>query len=182
MAITTRRTIVIERSSARFAEPLRISGYVFDGMPSVVVTIGTGECLGRGEAAGVYYLGDDQDRMVADIKSVAAEMEAGAGRTDLQSLLPPCGARNALDCALWELDARIAGTPVWSLAGLPRPRPLITTFTLPVEDPAVLSRRARDLSFAKADPNPAPEALDESAERLRTALRAAGHADAVPES
>ena len=54
----------------RFAEPFRISGYVFEAMPSVVARIADGEQAGRGEAAGVYYLGDDQDRMIAAIEQV----------------------------------------------------------------------------------------------------------------
>jgi L-alanine-DL-glutamate epimerase-like enolase superfamily enzyme len=68
----------------------------------------------------------------------------------LQEALPPCGARNALDCALWELDSRLQEIAVWKLAGVPRPRPLITTFTLPADDPSVLALKVRRLSFAKA--------------------------------
>jgi L-alanine-DL-glutamate epimerase-like enolase superfamily enzyme len=149
-ATTTQRTLEVERAAIRFAEPFRITGYVFDAMPSIVATISERERNGRGEAAGVYYLGDDQDRMVATLEEVRQHIEAGLTRDELQTLLPPCGARNALDCALWELEARQSATPVWRLAGVPSPIPRVTTFTLPADDPALLADKVERLSFAKA--------------------------------
>jgi L-alanine-DL-glutamate epimerase-like enolase superfamily enzyme len=151
MATTTAsRNLTVEKAEIRFAEPFRITGYVFESMPSIVARIADGSVTGRGEAAGVYYLGDDQDRMLATIEEVRPEIESGLSRDRLQQLLPACGARNALDCALWELDSRLANVPVWKLAGVPRPRPLVTTFTLPADDPAVLSAKVAKLAFAKA--------------------------------
>jgi L-alanine-DL-glutamate epimerase-like enolase superfamily enzyme len=147
---TTARTLNVERAELRFTEPFRISGYVFEAMPSVVATIGDSGIEGRGEAAGVYYRGDDQDRMVVGIEEVRTAVEDGMSRAELQQALPPCGARNALDCALWELDSRLAHTPVWSLAGVPRPRALVTTFTVPADEPAVIEERVRDFAFARA--------------------------------
>src|SRR5947199_5451146 len=91
------RILSVERAAIRFAEPFRITGYVFESMPSIVATVTDGDVVGRGEAAGVYYLGDDQDRMIAAIEEVRSEVEAGLTRADLQALLPACGARNALD-------------------------------------------------------------------------------------
>ena len=130
--------------------PFRISGYVFAAMPSIVVHLAEDGHSGRGEAAGVYYVGDDQDRMVEMVDSVRGLIEGGIGRSELQLALPPCGARNALDCALWELEARRAGRLVWQLAGVPEPRPLISAFTLPAEDPAILADLVGTLDFAKA--------------------------------
>lgn len=150
MTTTTMPTLTVKRAATRFAEPFRISGYVFEAMPSIVVQIRDGQHIGRGEAAGVYYLGDDQDRMLTDVERVRDAIEAGATRAELQSLLSPCGARNALDCALWELDARRADQPVWSLAGLSQPHPLVTTFTLPADPPAVVAEKVKRFTYAKA--------------------------------
>ena len=151
MATTTAtRTLTVEKAAIRFAEPFRITGYVFDAMPSIVARIVDGEAIGRGEAAGVYYLGDDQDRMIGMIEHARAEIESGLSRDALQQHLPPCGARNAIDCALWELDSHLARVPVWKLAGVPKPKPLVTTFTLPADDPAVLATKVQKLAFAKA--------------------------------
>jgi L-alanine-DL-glutamate epimerase-like enolase superfamily enzyme len=151
MATTTAsRSLTVEKAAIRFAEPFRITGYVFEAMPSVVARIAERDHVGRGEAAGVYYLGDDQQRMLDMVEEVRSDIESGLTREDLQQRLPPCGARNALDCALWELQAKSSGQPVWQLAGVPRPLPLVTTFTLPADDPEVLVSKVHRLSFAKS--------------------------------
>jgi L-alanine-DL-glutamate epimerase-like enolase superfamily enzyme len=149
---TTRisRALTTEKAAIRFKEPFRITGYVFEAMPSVVARISEGDIVGRGEAAGVYYLGDDQQRMLAMIEEVAPDIEAALTKEDLQTRLPPCGARNALDCALWELEAKLSGTPVWQLAGVSAPTPRITTFTLPADDPSVVATKVQRLGYAKA--------------------------------
>ena len=151
MATTTAsRTLTVEKAAIRFAEPFRITGYVFEAMPSIIARIAEGRCVGRGEAAGVYYLGDDQHHMLEVVGEVGQQIEAGLSRRELQQLLPPCGARNALDCALWELESLVAHSPVWTLAEVPKPKPLVTTFTLPADDPAILSEKMGRLSSAKA--------------------------------
>lgn len=132
------------------AKPFRISGHVFTDAPVVVVTLSDGMHVGRGEASGVYYLNDDVPAMTAAIESVRAAVEAGITREALQRLLPAGGARNAIDAALWELDARRSGLPVWELAGLPAPRPLLTTFTLGADDPDVMAEGARGYAQARA--------------------------------
>ncbi|HSX56490.1 MAG TPA: enolase C-terminal domain-like protein, partial [Sphingomonas sp.] len=136
--------------SLPLAKPFRISGHVFTEAPVVVVTLSDGTHSGRGEAAGVYYLGDDVAAMTAAIEGARAAVEAGITRDGLQSLLPAGGARNAIDCALWELGARRSGTPVHELADLPEPRPLRTTFTLGADDPDVMAAGARDFAQARA--------------------------------
>jgi L-alanine-DL-glutamate epimerase-like enolase superfamily enzyme len=144
------RSLHVARAAMELSAPFRISGYVFDAMPSIVVHIEQGGQKGRGEAAGVYYVGDDQDRMVDMVESVRGLVEGGISRDELQLALPPCGARNALDCALWELESCRLGRPVWELAGVPEPQPLVSTFTLPAEDPAILANLVGTLDFAKA--------------------------------
>lgn len=124
-----------------FREPLRIAGRTLAGIPGVRVRIVEGGLAGRGEAGGVFYLADGPDAMLAAIEEVRPEIEGGVDRVRLQALLPAGGARNALDAALWELDAALAGEPVWRMAGLPRPLPLGTTFTLGADSPEVLAAR-----------------------------------------
>jgi L-alanine-DL-glutamate epimerase-like enolase superfamily enzyme len=72
------------------------------------------------------------------LESVAAQIEGlpeGIGRAALQEALPPGAARNAVDCALWDWEAKRAGRRVWELAGLPAPEPVITAFTLSLDTP-----------------------------------------------
>jgi L-alanine-DL-glutamate epimerase-like enolase superfamily enzyme len=130
--------------------PFRISGFVFEEQDVVVVTLDDGRHQGRGEASGVYYLGDTAQSMVASIEVARAAIEQGIDRAALQKLLQPGGARNAVDCALWELDARRIGTTVWELAGVPAPKPLVTTFTLGADEPAVMAAGARKYAQAKS--------------------------------
>ena len=168
MATATRsRTLKVDKAAIRFAEPFRITNYIFTEMPSIIARIAQAETVGRGEAAGVYYLGDGQENMLAAVEQVRGEIEAGASRDELQTLLPPCGARNALDCAMWELEARLTGRPVWQLAGAPLPKALVTTFTLPADDPAVLASKVHRLSFAKAIKLKLDGDIDADRERIR---------------
>jgi L-alanine-DL-glutamate epimerase-like enolase superfamily enzyme len=134
----------------RLAQPFHISGYVFREQEVVVATLIDGAHRGRGEASGVYYLGDTSEKMVAEIESVRGPIEAGIDRKGLQTLLPPGGSRNALDCALWELDAQRAGTAVWALAGITAPKPLVTTFTLGADTPEAMVSGARKYAQARS--------------------------------
>jgi L-alanine-DL-glutamate epimerase-like enolase superfamily enzyme len=134
----------------RLSAPFRISGYVFEAMPATVVTLRRGGCFGRGEAAGVYYNDDHPEGMLATLEALRPRIEAGLDRAALRALLPAGGARNALDCALWELEAQLAGEPVWRLAGLDAVRPLLTTFTVGADAPAAMAEKAAAYAGARA--------------------------------
>jgi len=88
--------------------------------------------------------------MLVTIEALRPQIEAGIDRDSLRTLLPAGGARNALDCALWELEAQRTGQPVWKLAGLERVRPLLTTFTVGADSPEVMAERAAAYSGARA--------------------------------
>lgn len=130
--------------------PFRISGYVFEGFDVIVVTLDDGSHRGRGEGAGAYYLGETAETMLAALEPHRAAIEQGASRAELQTLLPPGGARNAVDCAMWELEAARTGLPAWRIAGIDPPRPLVTTFTLSADDPAAVEAGARRYASAQA--------------------------------
>ena len=141
-------TMRVAVEKLRLSAPFRISGFVFEEQEAVVVTLEDGSHRGRGEASGVYYLGDTALSLVAAIEGARAAIETGIDRPALQRLLPPGGARNAVDCALWELDAQRRRMPVWKVAELPAAKPLVTTFTLGADDPAVMAAGA--LKYAQA--------------------------------
>ena len=150
--ITTRFgvTLTVHNENLPLKAPFRISGYTFHDSPVTIVTLRDGSVEGRGEAAGVYYVNDTTDRILATIERHRDAIERGLTREDLRSLLPPGGARNALDCALWELESRRARTPVWQLAGVETPRPLLTTFTVSADEPAAMAEVARSYAAARA--------------------------------
>ncbi|MDO9368263.1 MAG: dipeptide epimerase [Sphingopyxis sp.] len=144
MATHSIRELTLDLRVERFPyhQPFRISGHVFTETALLVAELSDGTHVGRGEGAGVYYLGDDIEHMLAEATRVRGEIERGATREDLQHLLPPGGARNALDCAYWELEARQAGCPVWELAGLKPPKALRSTLTLGADSAGAMAKAA----------------------------------------
>lgn len=111
----------------------------------VVAELSTDAHVGRGEASGVDYHGETAESMVAEIEGVRAALEAGATRAELQDMLPPGGARNALDTALWDLEAKQSGTPAWKLAGVTH-RPVTSVFTIGMRSIDEYEQRARELA------------------------------------
>ena len=142
--------LAVSAEELQFTAPFRIAGFTFEHQDAIVVTLDDGAHRGRGEASGVFFLGEGIKGMTAAIEAKRGAIEQGIDRATLQQLLPPGGARNAVDCALWELDARRAGRPVWAIAGLRAPRPLLTTFTLSAEAPEVMAQGARRFAQARA--------------------------------
>ena len=159
-------------TTLRLAEPFRIAGHVFETSEVVTVTLDDGEHRGLGEGGGVYYLGDDVDHMLAELERTREAIEAGPSREALRAILPPGGARNAVDAALWDLEARRAGRPVWQLAGVREPQPIVTTFTVSADDPAAMGAKATRYGQARSIKMKLTGDLPLDIERVR-AVRAA---------
>ena len=130
--------------------PFRISGHIFTELELIVVQLADGQRIGRGEAAGVFFRHETARSMIAEIETVRSYIELGVTREELRGLLPPGGARNALDCAMWDLESKQTTKTVSALAGVDTPKPLLTTFTVGVDTPSVMAVRAREFSQAKA--------------------------------
>jgi L-alanine-DL-glutamate epimerase-like enolase superfamily enzyme len=113
---------------------------------TVVAEIVEGPHRGRGECRPYPRYGETPEEVKAEIDGLAAEIAGGLGRIALQSRLPAGAARNALDCALWDLEAKRRGTSVAALAGLPEPTPLTTAFTLSLGEPDAMAQAARAAS------------------------------------
>ena len=95
----------------------------------VVVTVREGRLAGRGEAVPYARYGETVDGVVAAIGAIGPAIVAGMERAALQDALPPGAARNAVDCALWDLEAKRTGRAIAGIAGLPPPRSLVTALT-----------------------------------------------------
>lgn len=130
--------------------PFRITGYTFEVIKVLLVRLERDGHVGRGEAVGVYYKGDTAASMIKQIEPHGAAIEAGISSDSLQRMLPPGGARNALDCALWDLHAKLTGCPVWQLAGLDAPRPVLTALTCGADTPEKMVSAARAYAHARA--------------------------------
>jgi L-alanine-DL-glutamate epimerase-like enolase superfamily enzyme len=109
----------------------------------VVATVAEGEWRGRGEATAIYYHGETAESVREQILAMTGHIADGASRADLLTLMPRGAARNAIDCALWELDARRCGIPVWRLAQLEEPKPVATAYTISLGDPDKMEADAK---------------------------------------
>ena len=140
----------VRAESWAYATPFRITNFVFTAADVLSVTLRDGALVGRGEAAGVYYHGETPASMAEQIEQVRGAIEAGATREALRVLLPPGGARNAVDAALWDLEAKRRGEPAWRIAGEAPPRALRTTFTVSAAAPEEMAEAARGYASARA--------------------------------
>lgn len=138
------RTLSVRSEYWKSKAPFRISNRSWEGFDLIVCELRDNGRVGRGEASGVFYLDEQPDGMRAQIERVATQVVRGAGREELLELLPPGGARNAIDCALWDLEAKELGKSAWTLAGV-EPRPVTTVFTIGLEDtPEAMAAKAAD--------------------------------------
>ena len=108
----------------------------------VVAELGDGKARGRGEAVPYARYGESVDSVVAQIESLRPRLAAGLTHDGLQQVLAPGAARNALDCAFWDLEAKRSGRPVHELAGIPAPQPRTTAFTLSLDTPEAMAQAA----------------------------------------
>lgn len=108
----------------------------------VTVTLEDGGVTGRGECVPYPRYEESVPQVMAALETARGRIEAGITRDDIPSILSPHAARNALDCALWDLEAKRAGTPVWQLAGLPEPMAAVTAYTLSLDTPAAMGEAA----------------------------------------
>lgn len=108
----------------------------------ILVEIEQNGAVGRGEAVPYTRYGQTMAGEMERIESLRAAVERGASRAELQDLAPAGAARNALDCALWDLEAKLSGTPAWNLAGFAAMGPVTTCFTISLDEPAAMAAAA----------------------------------------
>jgi L-alanine-DL-glutamate epimerase-like enolase superfamily enzyme len=131
--------------------PFRITRHTWQELQVLVVTLQHEGRTGSGEAAGVYYKAETPASMASQLLEQRTRIESGLTHDDIRAILPAGGARNALDCALWDLEAKILGCAAWEMLGLKeKPRPLLTTFTCAADLPEKMARQARAYTQARA--------------------------------
>jgi L-alanine-DL-glutamate epimerase-like enolase superfamily enzyme len=142
----------------------------------ITASVAQGGRVGRGECVPYARYGETMDSVRAQIESLSP----GINRAALQTALPPGAARNAVDCALWDLEAKQAGKRVWEVAGLPRPSALVTAYTLSLGSPdemrASAARNAHrpilKIKLGTPDDMPRLEAVRSGAPRSRLIIDA----------
>ena len=157
--------------------PFRISRAVWNTFDAIVCEIGKDGRIGRGEALGVSYLGETNDSMLDDVKAARKAIEGGISREALLDAMPHGGARNAVDAALWDLEAKLTGRTAWEMAGVPC-EPIETVFTIGLEaEPEQMGAKAaaaKDFTLFKVKLND-----DRPVERIAAIRDARGDARLV---
>ncbi len=142
------RTLHAQHDRFALTRPFRIARGEKSFADVITVTVAEGGVEGRGEGVPYPRYGESVESALAEVETARAALEAGAGREALQSLLSPGAARNAVDCALWDLEARRSGRDVASLLGLPPAGPLVSAITLGIDSPEAMAQAARNAAGA----------------------------------
>jgi L-Ala-D/L-Glu epimerase / N-acetyl-D-glutamate racemase len=108
----------------------------------VVAELGDGKAHGRGECVPYARYGESLETVMAAIEAMRPRLAAGLDRAALQTAMPPGAARNALDCAFWDLEAKRSGRRVHELAGVSAPHPVTTAYTISLGEPAEMAKAA----------------------------------------
>ena len=125
-----RGTFTISRGSRTAAQVVRVA-------------LVRGGKRGQGEAVPYSRYGETVESVMAQVESLRGPLADGLDRSSLYEALEPGSARNAVDCALWDLEAKEAGVRAWELAGLPAPVSVTTAYTLSLDSPEAMGEAAR---------------------------------------
>jgi len=142
------RTLHIQHDRFALTRPFRIARGERIAADVITVTLGEGGARGRGEGAPYPRYGETVDSAIAAIEAVRPAIEAGADRAALAALLPPSAARNAVDCAMWDLEARLAGRDVAAMIGAPAPVRLASALTIVIDTPDAMAAAAAEIADA----------------------------------
>ena len=142
------RKITVRPESFPLARPFAISRGVKTAADVVVVEIRDGDITGHAECVPYPRYDETVDGVIAEISEVVPDLEAGAGRNDINSRMSAGAARNAVDCALWDFEAKANGTTVAELAGVGELHPEITAETIGIGTADEMGARAADLKAA----------------------------------
>jgi L-alanine-DL-glutamate epimerase-like enolase superfamily enzyme len=143
MPVVTPR-LTVRRESWPLAQPFVISRGSRTTAEVVVAELVAGPHRGRGESVPYARYGETVDGVVGVIEKLGSAIAEGLDRAGLQTTLPPGAARNALDAAFWDLEAKTSGKTVSRLAGIDPPRPLVTAYTLSLGEPEAMGRAAAE--------------------------------------
>lgn len=135
--------LTIQTHTAPLKQAFAISRGAKTEAKTVRVTLQLGGYIGRGECVPYPRYEESCASVTAQIEGIRSDIEAGLSRADLQSRLPAGAARCAVDCAMWDLEAKTEKKPVWELAELPVPKPVETAVTISLDSPAKMGEAAR---------------------------------------
>ena len=143
-----RRSLSARHDRFPLARPFRISRGVKTAADVVTVTVGAGDAIGRGEGVPYPRYGESVASVLAQVEAARGFVEDGGDRQALLAAMPAGAARNAVDCALWDLEARLAGRSVAQVIGAPEPTRLASALTVGLDAPEAMAAAAADVAHA----------------------------------
>lgn len=138
----TKRNLTIAHESWPIASSFTISRGTKTAADVVVVTLSENGVVGRGECVPYPRYDETVPQVIAALEAARGLIEGGLTRTEIARNIAPKAAQNALDCALWDLEAKRTRKPVWQLAGLAEPQPVVTAYTLSLDTPEAMAKAA----------------------------------------
>jgi len=139
-----RRTLLAQTESFPIAGAFTISRGARTTAEVVTCAIGASGLSGRGECVPYARYGESVAGVLDAIEAMRGAIEDGMGREDLARAMPAGAARNALDCALWDLEAKLSGVPTWQVIDTAAPQKLVTAYTLSLGEPEAMQRQAAE--------------------------------------
>lgn len=140
------RELTVTHDSFPLARPFRISRGVKTSAEVVTVTLAQGQWVGRGECVPYPHYGETIETVMTAIEAQRASLEAGAGRIQIMQTMPAGAARNAIDCALWDLELRAQGCDIFTALGISRPERIATALTVGLDTPEYMGEATRKLA------------------------------------
>ncbi len=138
------RDIKISTNDWPLKKPFRISRGMKTKAETLTVTIRENEYVGYGECVPYARYGETMETVSASIEQLVPMLAAGLDRAALQTALLPGAARNAIDCALWDLECKMQKRTIYDRLGLSAPQPLLTAYTLSLDTPGQMAQAARE--------------------------------------
>src|ERR1700704_1379947 len=123
-------------------KPFRIARGISTEARVVVVTVSDGQHIGRGEAVPISRYNQNTASAISQLEKIDIKRAEGRDRQQIQKLLPAGAARNALDCALWDLEAKVSGKRAWELAKIQIVDAVETALTISLDTPAAMAAKA----------------------------------------
>ncbi len=143
------RKLTLEHRSHPLHSPFRISRGVRYAAEVVTAEVTQGNHTGRGEGVPYARYGESVDSVLGQMEAQRAALCTGMGRDELRARLPAGAARNALDCALWDLESKLSGVPVWAALARAPHAPVVTALTISIDTPQAMHDAAARIADAK---------------------------------
>ena len=140
------RKLIVKQEVFKLKEPFAIAHGTRDESVVVYVSISENGVVGEGESYPYARYAESVESVINQIENIRKKIEVGLKKEELQNLLPAGAARNAVDLALWDLQAKKEKKEIWEIAGLEAPKEIVTAYTLVIAEPKIMGEKARNLA------------------------------------